>query len=207
MKKYVKLMIFGLLVFLSSLSVNAKKMSIDELGQESLNLKPSTQYVYVIGSYAFTSEYRLTTSDVMLAAKSIDEPDVLPDGTPNLEAMNIQKIVPVLNNFELTGKWKVAPNLVGNKKLDSNKELNIYFIDGKYYGEKSEAKLTSEIGSDYTDTLNSYFTGGTGAHSENFKIANNEVTGLLYKTEIDDSIFSGDDKTGYYFAYVIEVLN
>ncbi len=205
MKKYIKLMVLGLLVFLTSLSVNAKKMNIDELGQEALTLKPSAQYVYVIGSYAFTSEYILKTEDIMLAAKSIDAPEVLPDGTPNLEAMNVQKIVPILNNFELTGKWEVSDNLVGNEKLDPSKELNIYFIDGKYYGETSEANLTSEIGSDYTEALNNYNFTSNSAHSENFKIENNEVTGLLYKTEIDDSVFSGDDKTGYYFAYVIEV--
>ncbi len=208
MKKYVKLMVFGLLVFLSSLTVNAKKMSIDELGEEALKLKPSTQYVYVIGSYAFTSEYRLTTSDVMLAAKSIDEPDVLPDGTPNLAAMNIQKIVPVLNDFELTGKWKVAENLVGNKKLDPDKELNIYFIDGKHYGETSSANVISNFENidEYNSALNDLsFKGGNSTHSEDFKIENNKVTGLLLKTDISDNVFSGDDKTGYYFAYVLEV--
>ncbi len=208
MKKYIKLMIFGLLAFLSSLTVNAKQMSIDELGEEALNAKPSTQYMYIIGNYAYTSEYVLTIKEIMLAAKSIDDPSVLPDGTLNLDAMNIQKIVPDLNNFELTGKWKVVDNLVGDKKLDPSKELNIYFIDGGYEGETSNAKIIDvpKNVQEYNDALDDLdFSSGNSNHSEGLKIENNQVSGLLLKTDISDNIFSGDDKTGYYFAFVLEV--
>ena len=60
MKKYSKLFIFTLLAFfISSVSVLAREMGIDELGEEASKIQPDAGYVYILGEYAFTSNYNI----------------------------------------------------------------------------------------------------------------------------------------------------
>ena len=217
MKKYGKLLAFAFLsFFLIATSVFAREnMTIDDLGNEALKINPDTNYIYVIGKYAFTSGYTLDMKDIMLAARSIDataEDGYTKDGNI-YQKMSIQMIVPTMENFEITG-WKAVDNLVSGAQLPEKFEIK--YIDYQFEAEVSNATIdfTKANGedNDYKTALKDSlkFENGNKTHSENlnYDSETGKLTGLLLRYDnMDESIFSGTDKTGYYFAFVVEVPN
>ncbi len=216
MKKVKNLIFLGIAMLFTYITpVFAREMSIDELGSEALKKEPSTNYIYVIGEYAFTSKHTLTTQDVMLAAKSIKttDDDGKTDSGDIYKKMAIQKIT-AINEIKdgkivVTGWRKDGDILNGGTTLDD--KIDIKYIDYEFYPEISKAEIKTEIPSDpkYTESLKSLsFEGGNESHSKNLEFKNGKLTGLLLKyDEMSDAVFSGDDKTGYYFAFVINVPN
>ena len=211
MRKTVKMLMFTIIAFfISQAPAFAREMTISEFEEEVSKLKPDASYVYIIGSYAFTSEHKLTTQDVMLASKTIatKKEDGKTNKDPIYKKMTINKIERQYNKkFKPTG-WKVVDNVLGTTKLEDN--LNITHIDYNYYAEKSKATLSVEKAKDesYKQALKDLkFDGGNDSNSQNLKLSDdNKLTGLLLlKEDMDASIFSKEEQTGYYFAFVVEV--
>ncbi len=169
MKKRTKIFLFTLLSILSISSVNARQMDINELGNRAKDLKKDNiNYIYVIGEYAFTSAYKLTTEDIMNASRSIHL-DTEYNGSNQKEVlskMNIQQVGPKIQNWQITG-WEVRDNIVGKTKLNPNEKINIRFIDYTYIKDLFTVTLETD-GNDYQKSL---------TIEEDSKIDKNFITG------------------------------
>ena len=76
MKKYSKLFLLTIMTFFVSIGITtAKEVTLETIGEEIDKVNNGTDYVYIIGKYAFTQKHALTTQDVMLAARSIEVED------------------------------------------------------------------------------------------------------------------------------------
>lgn len=216
MKKYKRFFVFSLIAFfLATSSVFARVMTPDELGEEAINLKnDNVNYIYVIGNYAFTDKHKLTTQDIMLAARSIKAENAgYTDKDDIYGKMNIQKIIPKIENFEIKG-WQNDNNAVGSEKLLD--KFDIRYIDYEFKAEKSEAKISIDLSSDEFSTYNNILKEKLGFDAtksyENgiLTYENGKVSGfLLQNTEIT---LSEEDKEKFnnpkfFFAYVLEVPN
>ena len=219
MKREIKYLLFTFMtLFLTMTSVSAREMTLEELGKEVAQKEPDAEYVYVIGEYAFTSKHTLTAQDLMLAARSITgitDADGYTNATSIYGKMAVQKIERKSENFQYTG-WKEPTTVLGETKLDlsSGKTVNIRYIDYKYYAEKSKATvdLTKTTETTYKNAFEGTLkiTGGNNTLSEelSYDPATGKLTGLLLKYDnIDPSVFNGDDATGYYFGFVVEIPN
>ncbi len=219
MKKYTKLFIFTILAcFLTIISTNAKQVNLDELGKEIDKVVPDASSAYIIGDYVFTSQHTLTTQDLMLAARSINltAEDGLINTTPSYGKMTIQRIVREYDDNADPIGWQVESNALGSTKLDidkQDKKINIKYID--YHLVKEDSTLKVDLNSNTFEQENY-----KKALSENLKISDltklsenltindkNEISGLLLKYDIDDSVFPKEEQTGYYFPFVLEVPN
>lgn len=132
-KKYSKLFVITLLAFfISIISVNAKEMSVSELGSEILSRNPNAGYVYVIGRYAFTSSYatKFDIKDIMLAAAdsiniNLGEIENLEDYSENMTIYQIDRISQT--------EWELKTNVVGNgEAYNDEAKVDVSFIDYEY---------------------------------------------------------------------------
>ena len=206
MKKYSKLFIFTLLAFfISSVSVLAREMNIDELGKEASKIQPDAGYVYILGEYAFTSNYNIQQEDLIRAY-----PKILTD----LSQVNIYQIERKRDeNYNPIG-WKKGPNVLGKETIPET--FNIKWIDMHHILEKSKAEVNLDIVnsefSTYTEILKDKLKFDFEKVYGNGKLTytNGKVSGLLLQnTEIS---LSETDKTKfknpkYFFAYVLEIPN
>ncbi len=218
MKKYIKMCLFTLIsFFIFNISSFAREMTLEELGEEIINVEPRAGYVYIIGKYAFTSIHTpLTTQDVMLAAKTIDTD--ASDGYTNDDAiygkMTIHKIQRIYNEAFETVRWEIKDNLLGDTKLDlsGDKKIDIDYIDYTYIPKKAEIKVDldkTETGNYKKVIEETYkFTGGNTKNTQNLSLdEKGNLTGLILKNKtVDETVFP-NDKTGYYFAFTVEVPN
>ncbi len=211
MKKYAKFFTFALFTFfISSVSVFAKEMTIDELGEEASKIEAEAGYVYVLGEYAFTSIYDIKQEALIIAATSVK----LKDPT-DLSQANIYQIVRTRDpqTFEPTG-WEKGENVLGKEEMPE--KVNVKFIDMHRVLEKSEATINLDINNDnfknYTDILKDKLKFEFDKAYGDGKLTYNDekVTGILLKnTEIT---LNKDDQTKfnnpiYFFAYVLEIPN
>ena len=224
MKKY-KLFAFTIITaIISIITVNAREMTASELGQAAIDqYKSSGQdvgYIYVIGEYAFTSQYDIKTEDIMLAAKSINlegkDPVKYEDGTNTLTEAYKKMVINTIrakvgDDFNIEG-WEITAAAVGSKDISDNTTLNIRYIDYVLQSEKSKAdiKISSNIDNEtYQTALENSFgikKEDLSKLSEKLNYADGKLTGLMLRYEIQDQAgFVGKDKTGYYLPFVIEV--
>ena len=223
MKKSSKIFAIALLTFFASLAnASAREMTVDELGTLAYSEHPDTNYIYVIGEYAFTSEHTLTTQDIMLASRSIKMTKEF-DGTNKdtaLAEMNAGQIIPEMNDdFEITG-WTVDNNIVGKTKLEENKKYNIRYIDYKFEPEVSKSDINFDLSDTtkyqtYIDTLKTAlkfeadkFYGKNEQGEKKLTYKDGKLSGLLLKNT--DVSLNDDDKAKngqYFFALVVEVPN
>ncbi len=219
MKKYKLFAFTFIIAILSMVTVNAREMTASELGQAAIDqYKSSDQdvgYIYVIGEYAFTSQYDIKTEDIMLAAKSIDikgqDPVKYSTGTTLTEAykkMVINTIrAQVDDDFNISG-WEISDAAVGTSNITENQKINIRFIDYVFQPETSEAniKFDKETEEAYKNYLTKDFgiENVSALYADTLTYADGKLTGLMLKYEITKG-FSEEDKTGYYLPFVIEV--
>ena len=223
MKKSSKIFAIALLTFFASLAnASAREMTVDELGTLAYSEHPDTNYIYVIGEYAFTSEHTLTTQDIMLASRSIKMTKEF-DGTNKdtaLAEMNAGQIIPEMNDdFEITG-WTVDNHIVGKTKLEKNKKYNIRYIDYKFEPEVSKSDINFDLSDTtkyqtYIDTLKTAlkfesdkFYGKNEKGEKKLTYKDGKLSGLLLKNT--DVSLNDDDKAKngqYFFALVVEVPN
>ena len=75
-KKYSKLLLVFFCAFFVAITPSfAREVTLDELNDlvdETLEYSDAVSGIYIIGEYAYTSEWVLTTQDTMLAARSIN---------------------------------------------------------------------------------------------------------------------------------------
>ena len=123
MKKYVKLFIFASFTFfISSVSVFAREMTIEELGDEASKIHADAGYVYVLGEYAFTSNYDIKQEALIIAATSVK----LKDPT-DLSQANIYQIVRKRNaQFKPIG-WEKSDNVLGKQEMPA--KVNVKYVD------------------------------------------------------------------------------
>ena len=210
MKKYSKLFIFTLLAFfISSVSVLAREMGIDELGEEASKIQPDAGYVYILGEYAFTSNYNIHQEDLIIAATSLK----LENPTDLSQAVIYQIERKRDENYNPIG-WKKGPNVLGKKTIPET--FNIKWIDMHHILEKSKAEVNLDISnsefSTYTKILKDKLKFDFAKVYGNGQLTytNGKVSGLLLQnTEIS---LSEADKTKfknpkYFFAYVLEIPN
>ena len=213
MKKYSKLFIFTLLAFfISSVSVLAREMGIDELGEEASKIQPDAGYVYILGEYAFTSNYNIHQEDLIIAATSLK----LENPTDLSQAVIYQIERKRDENYNPIG-WKEGKNVLGTKKIPS--KFNVKWIDMHHILEKSKATLSADIEDSNYSTYKSVLSDKLNFRTEEFydknnkvKIENNKVTGLLLKKSHNDLYFNEEDDekyadAEYYFATIVEVPN
>ncbi len=210
MRKYVRLFTLALFTFLlSSMSVSAREMTIEELGEEASKIQSDAGYVYILGEYAFTSNYTIHQEDIIIASSSLN----IENPTDLSQAVIYQIVRQRDDNYQPTG-WQAGTNVLGNKKLPE--KVNVKWIDMHRVLEKSEATINLDINNnsfqEYTKILNEKlhfdFTKAYGDGKLTYK--DGKVTGILLKnTEItlskDDQVKFGNPI--YFFAYVLEVPN
>ena len=216
-KNFSRIAIFTFiaLFFLLVTPAFAKTVTLDELGKvvdETVDYEPD--YIYVIGNYVFTQDWELSTQDVMLAARSIQMNKEYDgeDKDTALGEMTIYQLNRELIDYEPTGKWLVSENLVGSSKLDEDAKLNIRYIDYNFIQEdtKINVDLNKADEGNYKTTLEGEpfnFSGVNTENSVNLSLNNGMLTGLIKRNSNEVGGFTGTDKTGYYFAFVIEVPN
>ena len=219
MKKY-KLFVFAIAIaIMSVITVNAREMTISELGQEAIDqYKESDQdvgYIYVIGEYAFTSQYDIKTEDIMLAAKSINLNGQTPvkfveDSTELSDAykkMVINTIrAKVDDDFNISG-WEISDAAVGTANLVAENKFNIRYIDYVFQAETSKADIKFDKATE--DNYQSYLNKDFGISDvsvlyDELTYTDGKLSGLILRHEIQKG-FPDKDKTGYYLPFVIEV--
>ncbi len=216
-KKFSRIAIFTFitLFFLLVTPAFAKTVTLDELGKivdETVGYEPD--YIYVIGNYIFAQDWDLSTQDVMLAARSIQMNNEF-DGENKdtaLGEMTIYRINREIVNYEPTGKWLIDENFIGSTELKEDDKLDIRYIDYNFIPEDTKINVDLEKTNEgnYKTALEGEkfkFTGGNAENSVNLSLNEGKLTGLIKRNSNEVGGFTGADKTGYYFAFVIEVPN
>ncbi len=226
-KNLKKLLAFLFIILLSSITpVFAKEMTLNELGNEIEKYNKDAESAYIIGNYVFTSAHKLTTQDIMLAAKSINttvnDGEKGPDAATKVTAdeiygkMTINMIKRKYDaNWAPIG-WEVPSKniVVGNTelKLDNNKnKIDIRYIDYNYIAKETPSKveLIANTDTTYKEVIKKYFTKLGKQDLEISTDSTDEVKyleGLLLKTTtLNDNVFNTEEKTGYYFALALKV--
>ncbi len=202
MKKSYKLLVSFIFLFIFSLtSVNAKKMTVRELGTLIEN-DYHGYYAYIIGEYAFTSEHILKTQDIMLASRSINVTDISGQVASDAiyDEMTIYYIVQ--EYIDDAPVWKISTNLVGSSVLTEQTELDIRFIDYQPLSEPTNFSVIlnkEDYDSFISDDLK--FSGGNKANSEDLVLENNNLSGLIFENK------TVNETPGNYFSFIIEVPN
>ena len=211
MRKYVKLFAFALFTFLlSSMSVSAREMTIEELGEEASKIQSDAGYVYILGEYAFTSNYTIHQEDIIIASSSLN----LKDPTDLSQAVIYQIVRQRDENYQPTG-WQEGPDVLGTKDLPE--KVNVKWIDMKHRVlEKSDATINLNINdskfSAYTKILEEklHFQFNEAYDKGQLTYENGVISGLLLQntkitlSEDDENKFNHPK---YFFAYVLEVPN
>ncbi len=138
-KKFNRFIILTImLLFVLSVPVFAREVDVKEIGnqidllQQKLNV--TIDSYYIIGNYVFTSNYKLNTRDIMLAARSIQISEEYNGKNKDnvLSEMTIHKVERTFDNkFQPTG-WKIKENYVGETSLTNSTKLDIHYIDYNY---------------------------------------------------------------------------
>lgn len=134
-KKYGKFMTIAFAAFFaSSLPAFAKEYTLDSFSKKLNKDYPKAGYVYVIGSYAFTSNHPLTTQDVMLAARSIKLSQEDSAGEQTDKGNAYKKMT--ISYLEKNGSsWTIETPEVGDETLEEEK-FNVTYIDYDFAAEK-----------------------------------------------------------------------
>jgi hypothetical protein len=138
-KKCNKILLALIFMFLCLITtVSAKEITLEELAKEVKVIEPDTTYVYIIGEYAFTSEFgNLTTQDVMLASRTIEVSEN--SGKTNSDAIYNEMAIVNLestydDNWEING-FEYSGNIVGT--ASQKEKYDVKYIDYKKISEES----------------------------------------------------------------------
>ena len=127
--KKIKLLAL-ILVLLSITVVKAKEMTVDEIGNAAEKLASGSRYIYIIGKYAYTSNYMsFNLQDIMLASA---------DSTDSKNQSNVKNLLPSMTIYRIdrtyegyTPKgWKLGSNEIGNgTALNNEAKIEIKYIN------------------------------------------------------------------------------
>lgn len=126
-----KLLAFSAMAGLMSLvTVNAKEMTLTELGNEALKYAPNARFIFVVGKYAYTSTYdQFNTQDIMLA--SADSIDLNKNGNISGQVgnMTIYRIDRTYDKSNKPNGWKAGKNEIGKGTELKDNKVDIKYID------------------------------------------------------------------------------
>lgn len=182
-KKYSKLLLVFLCAFFIAMTPSfAREMDLNELNDlvdETLDYSDDVSGIYIIGEYAFTSEWVLTTQDTMLAARSIK---AVSTGKTNKDGiygeMTIHSYTRTTDSKYNYNGFSKDPNLVGLTPTED--KVNIKYIDYIFIPDASKATITK-------DETNS-----------EIDLVDGKLTGLIKKT-------NGADGEGYYYTFTVDI--
>lgn len=129
--KKAKLLAFSAMAGLMSLvTVNAKEMTLTELGNKALEYAPNARFIFVVGKYAYTSTYdQFNTQDIMLA--SADSIDLNKNGNISGQVgnMTIYRIDRTYDSKNKPNGWKAGKNEIGKGTELKDNKVDIKYID------------------------------------------------------------------------------
>ena len=154
-----------ILLFALTMPVFAREVDVDDINEQvealeaSLGENVDIDSYYIIGNYVFTSNYKLNTRDIMLAARSIQMSDSQEyDGNKAkvddfLNQMTIHYVERTFDDqYEPTG-WEVKNNYVGSTPITNDTKFNIRFIDYEYLKDLYTVTLDTDSGDPYKDSI------------------------------------------------------
>ena len=139
MKGKYNLFVSAFLAFFASvLVVNAKDLTLTQLGEAIKEADPDATEAFVIGTHVFTDTHLLTTQDVMIAARTINVGDINEKGygfnESKPEADPLYKLM-AINVIEMSGNtWKVGSPVIAGPALAD--KINVEYINYKYVSVK-----------------------------------------------------------------------
>ncbi len=223
MKRYGKriLTVLAGILMASAVNVNAKMMSVEELGKAAEEYEKDAGFIFVVGKYAYTSNYKgFNIQDVMLASRSIDGENINPDNVKDLvNTMTIYRIDRDYDdNYQATG-WNYGGTEVGNGTAfgDGSAKVDIKYIDYHVIAEDSEASISADFNNENYKTYSDVLKDALGFETSTFygkdnqvKIENGKAKGLLLRKNVIDIHYNEDDQdkyvnANYFLAYVLEV--
>jgi len=159
-KKYSKLLLVFFCAFFVAITPSfAREVTLDELNDlvdETLEYSDAVSGIYIIGEYAYTSEWVLTTQDTMLAARSINTN--APGKTNKDEiygAMTIHSYTRTTDsNWNYNG-FTADKNLVGTTA--SADKVSIKYLDYVFIPEETKAIISSDISAADLEALKNAF--------------------------------------------------
>ncbi len=197
MKRYGKriLTVLAGILMASAVNVNAKMMSVKELGKAAEEYEKDAGFIFVVGKFAYTSNYEgFNIQDVMLASRSIKGEEVTPDNVEDLvNTMTIYRIDREYNdNYQATG-WNYGGTEVGNGTAfgDENAKVDIKYIDYHYLGaqeiEENISKAVEDLNkvSEEEDGFSSITYGN---HIVTFNISDPSRMLVNYREQVMDLI-------------------
>ena len=205
-KKYSKLFVLFLCAFFVGITPSfAREMTLDELEEELKEISPRASYIYVIGEYSVSSTHTFTREDSMLAARSISvvDKDGKTNEDPIYDEMTAFHYDRTVGADGRPNGLKYTTNLFGKTKAPE--KLNIKYIDYKYIPEVSNAEVNPADESAYNEL-------GINFRNDSKITAKNEKRNVLLKgvispnDTIDETIFSKEELTGFYYAFTVDGL-
>ncbi len=129
--KKSNMIIFILTITLLSLTiVSAKQMNVSEIGEAADKIAPNSRYIFIIGKYAYTSNYNsLNLQDVMIAAADSNDSKNNSQAKDSLKTMTIYHIDRTYNGYTPIG-WQLGTNEIGTgTALNNDAKIEIKYIN------------------------------------------------------------------------------
>ncbi len=208
LKKYIKLIIYAIVMFLiSSLPTSARLMNLDDFIEHVKKVDESAGYVYIIGEYAFTSTHELKTPDVMIGARTINitDADGYTKNSPIYNKMTIQSITHQYSDTLVDLGWKIDAPILGTTPLllDKTNSIDIKYINYTYVPDKTNFEISNnDKVDDLQEKLTEFSYAGNDNAGENLKYENNTLSGLIYR---QSGITAFPDGIGYYYAFNLKL--
>jgi len=213
-KKYSKLLLVFFCAFFVAITPSfAREVTLDELNDlvdETLEYSDAVSGIYIIGEYAYTSEWVLTTQDTMLAARSINTN--APGKTNKDEiygAMTIHSYTRTTDsNWNYNG-FTADKNLVGTTA--SADKVSIKYLDYVFIPEETKAIISSDISAADLEALKNAFGYDRTNSNTDVKLVVEDgkikLKGFIAKGDADSSNWPEAEQTGFYFPINVKVEN
>ncbi len=213
-KKYSKWILVAICAFFISITPSfAREFTLEEFEDylETEYADATIDSFYLIGEYAFTSNYKLQFQDGMLAARSIelDASDGKIKGEPAFDKMTTLIFDRVYDDdFNPTG-IKYSKNLVGTTQ--PGEKIKVRYIDYVFVPEETKATISSNISAADLQALKDVFGYDTTNSNTDVKLVIEDgkikLKGFIAKGDADDVKFSSNpaDRTGFYYPFNIKV--
>ncbi len=207
-KKYSKLILVAICAFFICMTPSfAREFTKEEFAEYLQKLEEEEgEYIdnfYLVGEYVFTNRMQFTTQDAMLAARSIKVKDT--NGKINTDAIYGEMTIHLFQHrADASGNYVVRydRNPIGTTAEPS--KLNVKYIDYEFVPDESKAEITPA--DSYTHGNITFENDENLTHTTTKKVIT--LGGEIYENkDIDETIFSKENLTGFYYAFTVKVDN
>ncbi len=209
-KKLEKISLIALIAFLTLITTtNAKKMDASELGAEVLKKEENAGFVYVIGSYAFTSEFKgFDIQDVMLAAANSIKINDITAATSKEDLLNKALSMTIYEVRRSREGWNYAGKLIGNgTAFDGNAKVDIRYIDYQFIPEETKFSVNEmNSGDDFSKLTGKYSDWEQNGDLKVTKTVEGDTIKLSGLIPITKKV-ADLEETSYYLPLMIEMDN